>query len=167
MQITTERLLLREFTEEDLSDFTLLMADPQVMEFSLKGTLSKEEAREYLQKRILSHYQKYGFGLWAIFIQETGQFIGLAGPITVMIDGLEEVEVGYRFAPKYWGKGFATEAVQVIINYLFSSLPLQKLIAIIDPRNHRSLKVAGRAGMHFWKKTCFHGFNVEIYAIHK
>lgn len=163
--ITTERLTLRKFSEGDLEDFAALMADPEVMRFSLKGPLSKDQATEYLKTRILAHYEKYGFGLWAVIFE--GHLIGLAGLIMQTIDGQEEVEVAYRLHPRYWGKGLATEAAVAICKYAFETLAVERLISIIDPQNHRSRKVAERMGMHHWKDTVYHGFASHIYALKK
>ncbi len=165
MHIKTKRIVIQEFTERDLDAFAHLVADPEVMRFSLKGPLSFDEAKEHLDRRIFSHYQKHGFGLWALFVEE--QLIGLAGLINQSIDGIEEVELAYRLHPDFWGKGYALEAVSAISEYAFSHLNLPYLISIIDPKNHPSVKIATRLGMHFWKQTIFHGFDVGIHRLLK
>lgn len=161
--LNTEHLILREFTQADFEAFAALVADPEVMRFSLKGPIAKEEAKEYFQKRVLDHYAKYGFGVWAIFLKE--DFVGFAGLITQTLEGKEEVELGFRLNPKYWGKGYATEACKAICRYAFEELGFDRLISIIDPKNHRSLKVASRVGMHFWKEAVFHGFDVQVFVL--
>ena len=103
MQIKTPRLLIREFTSSDFPDFAHLMADSQVMRFSLSGPMNQELAKEYFERRILGYYQTHGFGLWALFLEDTKEFIGLAGLISQTIDGVEEVELAYRLHPHYWG----------------------------------------------------------------
>lgn len=167
MDLETKRLLLRPFTMDDLDQFAHLVADPEVMRFSLKGPLSREEAKEYLQNRILDHYAKYGFGLLAIIHKETNQLIGFAGLICQCIDEENLVELGYRLDPRYWKQGLATEAAQEIVKYAFTHLGLDRLICIIDPKNVASLSVAIRLGMGLWKKTLFHGFSVEVYLLNK
>jgi GrpB-like predicted nucleotidyltransferase (UPF0157 family) len=167
MLLKTKRLILKEFKESDFTYFLSLVASPEVMRFSVNGPLSKEQAQENFQKRILEHYQKYGFGLLAIFLQESGEFIGFAGLISQTIDGLEEVELGYRLLPQYWKQGFATEAASALCEYAFQKLHIERLISIIDPNNHPSLKVANRVGMHFWKTCMFHGISVHIYCLIK
>ena len=110
MLIKTPRLLIRNFTSSDFPDFAHLMADKEVMLFSLSGPMNQDLAMEYFERRILGHYQNHGFGLWALFLAETKEFIGLAGLISQTIEGIEEVELAYRLHPNYWGKGYATEA---------------------------------------------------------
>lgn len=163
--INTERLVLRKFEESDLHSFSLLVADPEVMRFSLKGPLSPEEAKEYFERRVLSHYQTHGFGLLAVFLKETQDFIGFVGLIVQNIDETEEVELAYRLLPKYWGQGFATEAAIAVCEYAFQTLKVKRLISLIDPKNHQSLQVANRVGMHFWKHSVFHGFPVQVYRL--
>lgn len=165
--INTERLILRKFEESDLHSFSLLAADPEVMRFSLKGPLSPEEAKEYFEKRVLSHYQTHGFGLLAVFLKETQDFIGFVGLIVQNIDGIEEIELAYRLLPKYWNQGFATEAATAVCEYAFQTMGVERLISLIDPKNHKSLQVANRVGMHFWKHSVFHGFPVQVYCLSK
>lgn len=165
--INTERLILRKFEESDLHSFSLLAADPEVMRFSLKGPLSPEKAKEYFERRVLSHYQTHGFGLLAVFLKDTQDFIGFVGLIVQNIDETEEIELAYRLLPKYWNQGFATEAATAVCEYAFQTMAVERLISLIDPKNHKSLQVANRVGMHFWKHSVFHGFSVQVYCLSK
>lgn len=167
MRLETERLILREFTLSDLDVFAWLVADPEVMRFSLKGPMNKEQAGEYLQKRILEHYSQYGYGLYPVFLKSDNSFIGFVGLISQNIDGESKVELAYRLHPQYWGKGLATEACLAVCEYGFTQLGMHELISIIDPKNARSLEVAKRIGMYYWKNTSFHQFPVEIYVLKK
>jgi len=165
MLIETKRLTLRNFEESDLESFALLAADPKVMRFSLKGHLSIEQSKEYLENRILSHYHKYGFGLLAAFLKETQKLIGFIGLISQNIDETEEIELAYRLLPKYWDQGFATEGAKALCEYAFQTLKAERLISLIDRKNHNSLRVANRIGMHFWKPCVFHGIPVQVYCL--
>jgi RimJ/RimL family protein N-acetyltransferase len=167
MNISADRLVLREFTPLDLDDLARVLADPQVMHFSISGPLSKEQAEYMLQKRILEHYAKHGFGLWAIIDKKDKAFVGFAGLIIQNIDQIEEIELGFRLDPAYWGKGLATEAAAAICEYAFNQLKIDHLICIIDPKNKRSLNVADRLGMRYWKDHLFHGTPVHIYLLFK
>lgn len=168
MRLETTRLILREFTLDDLEAFAYLMSDPEVMRFSLKGPLKgKEQAREYLQKLILDHYAKHGYGVYALIYKEDNCLIGYAGLISQNIDRVMQTELGYRLLPKYWGKGLATEACLAICQYAFNQIDIDHLISIIDPKNIRSVEVAKRIGMSFWKNALFHEIPVEIYSLKK
>lgn len=166
-RIETERLILREFTLNDLNDFALLMSDPEVMRFSLSGPMNKELAKEYLQEKILDHYLKYGYGLFAVVQKTNPSFMGFVGLMNKNIDGEIKVELSYRLHPKYWSKGFATEACLAVCNQAFIQIDLDEIVSIIDPNNTRSLAVAKRVGMQHWKNTSFQDYAVGIYIIRK
>ncbi|MBI5273725.1 MAG: GNAT family N-acetyltransferase [Chlamydiales bacterium] len=165
MILETKHLILRKFKEDDLDVLASILANKEVMHFSISGPLSRDQTREHLQKRILDHYEKYGFGLFAVVDKRDHQLIGFVGLITQNIDGEEKIELGYRLDPAYWGKGYATEAAMAVSDYAFNQLHIPQLISIIDPKNIRSLKVAERLGMYLWKKSVFHGIPVHIYAL--
>lgn len=165
MILQTERLILREFTIEDVDAFASLMADPEVMRFSINGPMDKELARESFQKRILDHYSQYGYGLYAAIQKKDNCLIGFIGLISQNIDGENKTELGYRLHPRYWGKGLATEACLAVCQYAFTQLGMNELISVIDPENIRSIEVAKRVGMKYLKDASFHNIPVQIYMI--
>lgn len=167
MFLQTKHLTIREFTIDDLDDLSSLLGNKKVMHFSLAGPLTREQSKNYLEERILSHYAQFGFGLWAVIQSEDKRLIGCAGLMFQSIDGEELVELGYRFDPLYWGKGFASEAALAISQYAFDQLHLDQIISIIDPKNTRSVGVANRLGMHYWKDALFHNIPVNIYVLKK
>lgn len=168
MILETERLILRKFTNDDLEAFALLMADPEVMRFSIAGPMrEKQMVKEYLQKRILEHYSKFGFGLYAAIHKDDNCLIGYVGLIRQPIDGENKVELAYRLHPHYWRKGLATEAALAVSHYAFDQPGISDLISIIDPKNVRSLDLAKRIGMRYWKEAVFHDIPVHIYALKK
>src|SRR5262249_24364189 len=112
--IETQRLILRDWSENDLEDFPQLNRDPKVLEF-LSRPLSKEESLEWI-KSINQHIKKNGFGLWAATLK-TGEFIGYIG---LNIPTFEAnftpcVEIGWRLAHKFWGKGYAAEGAEAVL----------------------------------------------------
>jgi len=160
----TNQLLLRYFEMNDLEALAPILANSDVMRFSLSGPLSKDQVKEYLQKRILDHYTQWGFGLYAVIFKETRQLIGFVGLISQTIDGVGQIDLGYRLDPLYWGKGLATEAAMAVCQYAFEQLKIERIISIIEAENVRSIQVANRIGMRFWKETVFHGTPVRIYS---
>lgn len=167
MQLETKRLIIRPFTLEDLDPFFDIMGDPEVMRFSVGGVRTRDQAREFLVGRVLKHHAEHGFSLLAIIHKEQNRLIGSAGLIYQSIDEEDLVELGYRFIPTYWGQGYATEAARAIAEYGFQELHLNQIISIIDPENTRSLGVASRIGMRFWKNALFKNIPVHIYALKK
>lgn len=164
MLLKTQRLILRPFQDRDFEAYSNLMAHPDVMKFSVSGPITdKAISRELFQKRILDHYAQYGYGLYAVILPSTQELIGYVGFLTQCIAEQNNVELGYRFFPDYWGKGFATEAALAVCQYAFDQLQIDELISIIDPKNIPSLRLAKRIGMKFSQEASFHDIPVHIY----
>ena len=163
--LTTERLILRCLRTGDLPEVAELLADPQVMEYSLNGQLSKEQAEEYLNDRILAHYRKWGFGPWGIFDKSSGALMGMAGLIVQEIDGQDQIEIAYRLFPRYWNRGYATEAAKSVRDWGFENLHVTQLVSMIEPSNVGSVRVAEKIGMKKELQTVFHGIPVDIYRV--
>lgn len=161
--LKTKRLIIRRITKSDLDAFAELVALPEVMEFSLKGPMDREESEFYLQTRLLDHYEKYDYGLWALIEKKSDTLIGIAGLIHQEIDAEDYVELGYRLHPSYWRRGLATEACRAIMSYASKHYDLKELISIIEDRNTPSKKLSEKLGFSLWKKTVFHGFEVLLY----
>ncbi len=164
--LETSRLIIRECSVQDVDALKAVFGDLEVMRYSLKGALDRDGIVESVEK-IVAHYDTHGYGLWGLVLKETNQLIGIAGLINQLVDDLEQVELGYRLARKYWGQGLATEAARAIKEHAFETLKLERIISIIDPSNVLSSKVADRVGMSRIKSTTFHGFCVDIYAVER
>ena len=164
MQILeTPRLTVRYFTIRDLEALAPILADPHVMEFSIIGVHSRQQIRQFIEQRLLS-YLEPGFGLYALIHKQKRELIGYCGFFVQRIDEYKEVEVGYRLAAKYWGRGLATEAAQSIIKYGRYKFGFQRLICLIDPNNRRSIRVAKKLDMKLEKKIVYHGVDVKLYS---
>lgn len=147
--IETERLLLREITLDDTEEMFQLYSNPDVLKYTGESpVVSMEEMELAIQIRI-NNYKKYGYGRWATFLKDEMQFIGWAG--LAYLPEFDEIDLGYRFLPNYWGMGFATEASQAILTYGFDKLELKRIIAIAMKENKASIKVMGKVGMEFDK----------------
>ena len=162
----TDHLLIRWFREEDIEAFKTIVQDPEVMRFSLKGPVKDADVDPLFEKLQLD-YQEMGFGLFALEEKASKTVIGFAGIKRWEIDGEVQEEIGYRLLPKYWGKGLAFEATRSISEWAFKTLNLNYLIAIIEPENLRSVKLAKRLGMKKAKTTLFFGIPADIYLLAK
>lgn len=163
MKIATERLVIRPFIEADKEALISILSNPHVMRFSLKGPITIEEAREQLRDKNISFYEEEDYGMLALIRKIDNTFIGYAGLLKQEIDGEQKIEISYRLHPDYWKQGFAIEAAKAIVDYAFMILKLRELIAIVDPDNIDSIKVAIKLGMKIFKNTVFHGIPVMIY----
>lgn len=148
MNLKTPRLLLREWHKSDLAPFAALNADPRVREF-FPGLLSQSDSD--LSVQLMSeHFAKYGWGLWAASLLENGAFIGFIGLQHVFFNApfTPAVEIGWRLAYDYWGKGYATEGAQAALHYGFNTLRLPEIVSFTAVQNERSRRVMEKIGMH-------------------
>jgi len=149
--LETERLILRHFQMSDLDAMTAVFCDPEVMRFS-DGVKSAPWVHEWLGRRVEDDRPRSSTGPWAVVERTTSATIGYCGLFHVPdVCGQPETEIGYRLARPYWGHGHATEVVRGVRNYAFGTLGLSRLIAMIDPGNVRSIRVAEKIGMHYEK----------------
>ncbi|BAY34464.1 putative acetyltransferase [Nostoc carneum NIES-2107] len=162
--IETKRLILREFQPQDLHQLAPILANPQVMKFSLTGILSSVQTQEKINSFITS-YKTFGFGKWAVIYKESNQLIGYCGIAIEQIDNVTEREIGYRLDPNFWGKGLATEAASATIQYGFKQFKFPDIIGIVNPANTASVRVIEKIGMRYEKSTIFHGREIYIYRL--
>jgi RimJ/RimL family protein N-acetyltransferase len=145
--IETERLLLRRWEEGDRQPFAQLNADGRVMEF-LPQRLSATES-DRMVDRIQEHLRKHGFGLFAAELRRERRFIGYLG---LHVPGFQAhftpcVEIGWRLAAEYWGRGLATEGAKAVVRYAFDALGLDSLVSFTVPANVRSIRLMEKIGM--------------------
>lgn len=145
--LESDRMVLRRLTIADVDDLAVLYADEETRRHFPDGTRTYEETREELAWNIDVYYARYGYGLWATILKESGAFIGRCGLLPWEIQGRTEVEVAYLLDKRYWGRGLATEAARAIVDYAFATLPLDRLICMVDPENVASSRVAAAIGM--------------------
>ena len=143
----TERLILRLQTLEDAQNLVEMNSDPEVIRYTGDGYLKNmAEAQTLLTERVFSQWQKYKMGRFAVTLKNK-TFLGWCGlkfhPET------DEVDLGYRFMKKHWGKGYATESSRASLDYGFKILKLERIIAKAMPDNKDSLKVMQKLGMTF------------------
>jgi ribosomal-protein-alanine N-acetyltransferase len=164
--LETGRLVLRKLVPADLDALAVLYADPEIRRYFPDGTRTREETREELEWIIDVYYGRYGYGLWATVLKETGAFIGRCGLLPWEIDGRTEVEVAYLLDREHWRRGLATEAARAIVDHAFATLPVDRLICLIDPGNTASRKVATNLGMTLlWKDYVDEYGACDVYAL--
>ena len=147
--IETDRLLLREITLDDKEDMLKLYANPEVQKYTGEPIVESLEEMEVAIQQRIKDYKKYGYGRWATFLKKDMQFIGWAG--LAYLWEFDEIDLGYRFLPKYWGMGYATEASFAILAYGFNQLDIKSIVAIAMEENKASIRVMEKVGMKFEK----------------
>ena len=162
--IETDRLILREFGKEDLDELHEVLSNARVMRFSATGPFSREQTSEFID-RCRKTYCEKGFGMYAVMEKKRNRIIGCCGFFFQVIDGMDEVEIGYRLHPDFWNQGLGTEAARAVQDYGFGPLGLKRLISIIEAENVPSIRVAEKNGLRHEKDSVHKGIPVRIYAI--
>jgi RimJ/RimL family protein N-acetyltransferase len=146
-RLTTARLLLREWREEDREPFAILNGDAAVAEFL--GEPLDRAASDALVERISGRWPSDGHGLWAVEGREDGAFLGFVGLAAPSFETAFTpcVEVGWRLATAAWGHGYATEAARAALRFGFDELGLDEIVSFTTVANVRSRAVMERLGM--------------------
>lgn len=146
-ELVTSRLKLRSWRDSDFEPFAALNADHEVMRYFPEPL--DREASDALLGRIKAHFDRHGFGPWAV---EIPGVTGCAGFVGLMVPTFEAhftpcIEIGWRLHKPYWGKGYATEAATAALDYAFDVLRADEVVAITVPANWPSRAVMERLGM--------------------
>lgn len=149
---TTERLVFRHTSMDDLSWWMAYINSADAIRFMSLTVGSEASCREFIQ-RSLDRRSADGSGLNAIMEQATGQPVGMVGLLTQVVDGVDELEVGYHLLPSAWGKGYATEAAVACKEFAREHQCAPSVISLIDHQNFPSQAVAKRNGMLYEKDT--------------
>jgi RimJ/RimL family protein N-acetyltransferase len=145
--VNTDRLLMRRWRESDREPFAVLNADPETMRY-FPAALDRA-ASDALVDRIEARFDELGYGLWALEIRATGEFIGFTGlnPMPDDVPGAGGVEVGWRLARHAWHRGYATEAARAAVAAAFGGVGLAEVWSMTAVLNEPSQAVMRRLGM--------------------
>lgn len=160
--IETERTVLRTFTMNDLDALASILGNPEVMKhLEIDCQPLSREKTEIALESIIKHWEKNGFGRWAVVCKEDNKLIGMAGFRTH-----EDIaELVYILDEPYWDKGLATEIASAILKFGFETQDFERIIALTRPANTASRKVMDKIGMSFKGKANVYGIPVVEYVI--
>lgn len=146
--IETNRLTHRKLTLDDAEFILDLLNQPSFIQFiGDRGVRTLEDAREYLSKRLIESYERFGFGLYLTLLK-VGQIpIGICG--LVKRDSLDDIDIGFAFLPQYWLKGYAFESASAVLTYAKNTLGIERIVGIATPDNHGSIRVLEKIGLQF------------------
>ena len=166
--IETNRLLLRTFTSDDAQLIYELNADADVIKYTQDPVKDIDHAKQILEQVIIPQYVLYNHGRWAVHTKNDLEFIGWCGlkfVPRITNKYRHEIDLGYRFIKKSWGKGYATEAAHACIKYGFDKLKLERIVGRAMPENIGSLKVLEKCGMTFIEEGIVDGHQARTYEI--
>lgn len=158
--LETDRLVLRELSLLDKENLSLILQDKDVM-YAYEHAFSYSEVDTWLNNQ-LRRYKDDGFGLWAVILKDTNEFIGQCGLTVQNIGEKEVVEVGYLFKKAHWHKGYATESAIACKNYAFNTLDIDEVYSIIRDNNMPSINVAKRNGMSLKGEFVKHYYGMNM-----
>ena len=142
MILETERLTIRPLVEADIEPYAEIVADPQVMHLITGEAESYEEASTYVQECMQSE-REFGYSRYAVLLRDADELIGFCG--FKHIDGV--LDFGWRYAHRYWGQGYGTEAAEAVLEHGLRTLKLPVLFAAAFPENVGSVRIMQKIGM--------------------
>lgn len=145
--VETERLILRDWKDEDKPAFASMNADPIVMEYFPRRLTEMDS--NHLVDRFGEHFKKHGYGPYAVEHKKTQTFIGFVGlhNVEMKVPFAPAVEIAWRLDYAFWGKGYASEAAQAVVDYAFKDLKLPEIVAFAVHDNARALHIMEKIGM--------------------
>jgi len=145
--LETERLLLRRWCDEDRKPFARMNGDPMVMEYMPRSL--KETESNALVDRFIKHYDKHGYGLYALERKEDGAFVGFTGLQRVPFKAhfTPATEIAWRLDYEFWGQGYGSEAARAVLDHGFHEQGLDEIVAFTVHDNARSIGVIEKIGM--------------------
>lgn len=165
--LTTPRLTLRPVHLGDCAALMAIFGDAEVMRYG-DGVQHAAWVDQWVRRQ-RQQEQEWGFGVYGVVERQQRQLIGYCGLFAFPdVAGQPEIEIGYRLARMAWGQGYATEAAQAVCSYAFEILTLPRLIAMIDPHNQASIRVATKLGMRYDREVMFEGYSHpdHVYLLH-
>lgn len=160
--LETERLILRQWRDDDVAPFAAMNADPQVT--AALGIKPDPSGTKALVERISAGFQQNGFGLWAVEVRGIAPFIGFTGLSIPRFEApfMPAVEVGWRLAFAHWGKGYATEGARAAVNFGFNTVGLAEIVSFASAANIRSHAVMKRLGMRYDSRDDFNYPGIDL-----
>lgn len=146
--LETDRLTVRLLSTEDAEFILRLLNEPSWLRFiGDKGIRTIEGARDYILNGPVEMYARLGFGLYLVELKEGRVPVGICG--LIKRDSLEDVDIGFAFLPKYWGRGYAYEAASAVMAYGVEVLGLSRIVAIASVDNDSSVRLLEKLGLRF------------------
>jgi ribosomal-protein-alanine N-acetyltransferase len=164
--LETRKLLLRPFTIDDAEAYWPLVRLPDVLRYTGESPkTSLDEVRDILLTRPLRDYVTFGYGRMACIEKSSGRLVGFSG--LKYLEALKETDVGYRFLPDTWGKGYATESGLALIANGRKQFGLERIIGLAEPANGASCRVLEKLGLVFERELDEDDHGVlRLYASH-
>ncbi len=161
--IETDRLVIREFEEDDLLSLYKIESDPRIVEFIPWSKLSTLNECNRKIKKYISDYKRYKLNSWAVTIKETSEVIGITQ--LVYSNKIKGVEIGTKILPEYWSMGYASELSKAVVRYGLYELGIDEITAVTDVNNAGAIKSLINMGMTLKKYGYYNGAEAAFYSL--
>lgn len=158
--LETERLRLRHLTLDDAAFILELLNEPAFIRYVADRNIrTVEDAAAYIREKIISSYQLHGFGFYLVATKADGDSLGICG--FIKRETLDDVDIGFAFLERAWGRGYAFEAATAVMTYGTNELGLSRVVAVTSPQNHASIALLQKLGLRFTKMIQLPGYRAE------
>lgn len=157
--IETNRLIIRNWTIEDVQDYYAIVSDPDVMKFIGNGKPQSYEEAELYVKKCIKSAAEIGWSRFAVVDKETNELMGFCG----FAHYNNELDFGWRYAKKFWGRGFGTEAAKAVLKFGIKKFKFSRIVCISYPENRGSIRIIEKIGMKFEKEINLNQRKVKQY----
>lgn len=161
--VETDRLVIREFEEDDLLSLYKIESDPRIVEFIPWSKLSTLNECKRNIKRYISDYKRYKLNSWAVVIKETSEVIGITQ--LVYSNKIKGIEIGTKILPEYWSMGYASELSKAVVRYGLYELGIDEITAVTDVNNAGAIKSLINMGMTLKKYGYYNGAEAAFYSL--
>lgn len=165
--LETPRVILREFNQDDARPLHRILSEPGVLRYFPSSNPPKLERVERLIETHKRHWRENGYGWWAAVDRSENVLIGWCG--LGLLEETEEIEIKYLLKRSHWGRGIATEAADICIDYAFRKVDLDTIIGLTHPENIASQRVLEKIGLTFQKQEKYFGmtcFRFTVTRVH-
>ncbi len=146
--LETKRLFLRHFRIDDAEFIIRLLNQPSfVRHIGDKGVRTGEDAKQYLQSGPIDSYDRFGYGLNMVELKKSGEPVGMCG--LVRREDLDDADIGYALLEQHRSQGYAAESAEAVMRHAHETLNLQRIVAIVAPDNHSSIRLLEKIGLTF------------------
>ena len=164
--LQTERLSLRWLHAGDAAFILELVNEPSWLRYiGDRGVATLEDAENYIRNGPVEMYRRLGFGLYLVELKEAGQPLGICG--LIKREALEDVDLGFAFLPRYWGRGYAFESAAAVVGHGKLVFGLSRIVAITSQDNDPSAKVLAMLGFRLERMLRLDpdGEELKLYAV--
>ncbi|MCG8574598.1 MAG: GNAT family N-acetyltransferase [Flavobacteriales bacterium] len=155
----TERLIIRHWNVDDIANYATIVSDPDVMQFIGHGApQTYKDAESYVQK-CMDNIAENGWARFAVQLKHSKELIGFCG----FAHYNNELDFGWRYAKKFWGNGYGTEAAKAVLELGIEKFNFPRIVCIVYQENIGSIKIIEKIGMTFEKNILLNGRTAKQY----